>query len=132
MARLLLDYLAVPNGESGVRHRMRVATRKLRSIESTRWFRDLLWERAVVNADLKMPVILDGLTRKAAEGKVDAAKLTMAITGRHTEQGETQATQVNIVFGNNLARPGRHQEMKAIESQQAAEENIEEGEWTES
>jgi hypothetical protein len=104
---------------------MRVATRKLRNLEGRKWFRDLLWDRAMQKLDLSTPQILDGLTRKATEGRVDAAKLALSITGRYTEQGDVQATQVNIVFGANIPRPSRH----GIDSQKEAE--VVEGDWEE-
>jgi hypothetical protein len=131
VARLLVDHLARPQQDP--KRQLRLATRRLKNMERARWFRDALWERAMIAADLRTPQILKGVVRKAEEGKVDAAKLALSITGRHTEQGDVQATQVNIVFGGDLARPGRHQEMKAIEGQRAAEDSeIEDGEWTES
>ena len=80
----------------------------------------------MINADMRTPNIMAGVVRKAEEGRVDAAKLALSITGRYTEQGDVQATQVNIVFGADIPRPERH----GIASPQQAEDDVEEGEWT--
>jgi hypothetical protein len=72
----------------------------------------------MINADLRTPTIMAGVVRKAEEGRVDAAKLALSITGRYTEQGDVQATQVNIVFGADIPRPERH----GIESQHQADD----------
>jgi hypothetical protein len=106
--------------------RLQLASRRLRNLEGRKWFRDLLWERAMIAADMRTPNIMAGVVRKAEEGRVDAAKLALGITGRYTEQGDVQATQVNVVFGADIPRPSRH----AIESQNQAE--VEDGEWEES
>src|SRR5262245_49190044 len=129
IARLLIEHLApAANGES-LNARLQLATKRLRNLEGRRWFRDLLWERAMIATDMASPRIMAGITQKATEGRVDAAKLALSITGRYTEQGDVQATQVNIVFGADIPRPSRH----GIASQKVAEdEPIIEGEWTES
>jgi hypothetical protein len=126
IARLLLIYLAPPNGE-GTNIRMRMACRKLRALEQRKWFRDAIWERALVAADLRTPAILAGLSRKAEEGKVDAAKLTLGITGRYSEEPQAHATQVNIVFGSDVPRPST----RAIASNPEAldDEELVEGEF---
>lgn len=128
IARLLLVYLAPPNGES-LDVRLRMASRKLRQLEQRKWFRDAIWERAIVAADLRTPAILAGLSRKAEEGKVDAAKLTLGITGRYSEEPQAHATQVNIVFGSDIPRP----ESRGIASKSEAKDDdvLEEGEWEE-
>jgi hypothetical protein len=118
IARLLIDHLALPREGETYNHRMMRAVRRLRHLEARKWFRDLLWERAMINADLRTPNIMAGVVRKAEEGRVDAAKLALAITGRYTEQGDVQATQVNIVFGADIPRPERH----GIESQAPADD----------
>lgn len=129
IARLLLEHLAPRLNGEGLNARLQLAGRRLRNLERRKWFRDLLWERAMVAADMKTPQIMAGITQKATEGRVDAAKLALSITGRYTEQGDVQATQVNIVFGADIPRPSRH----GIASQKVAEdEPIIEGEWTES
>jgi hypothetical protein len=124
IARLLVDHLAMPREGESVNGRLKRATRRLRHLEGRKWFRDLLWERAMIAADMRTPNIMAGVVRKAEEGRVDAAKLALSITGRYTEQGDVQATQVNIVFGADIPRPARH----GIEGQSAAED-VEDAEW---
>jgi hypothetical protein len=118
IARLLIDHLAAPREGETLQHRMMRASRRLRHLEGRKWFRDLLWERAMIAADMRTPNIMAGVVRKAEEGRVDAAKLALSITGRYTEQGDVQATQVNIVFGADIPRPERH----GIASPQEADE----------
>jgi hypothetical protein len=118
IARLLIDHLAVPEEGESLNSRMRRATIRLRALEARKWFRDLLWERAMIAADMRTPNIMAGVVRKAEEGRVDAAKLALSITGRYTEQGDVQATQVNILFGADIPRPER----RAIESQSQADD----------
>lgn len=62
----------------------------------------------MIAADMRTPNIMAGVVNKAEEGRVDAAKLALSITGRYMEQGDVQATQVNIVFGADIPRPARH------------------------
>jgi hypothetical protein len=126
IARLMLDHLAPPNGD-GLRIRLRIASRRLRHLEQRKWFRDALWETALIRADLQSPRILAGVTDRASHGHVDAAKLALGITGRYQEQSDVQATQVNIVFGADIPRP----EARGIESRQAAEDVVEDAEWDE-
>lgn len=126
VARLMLKFLAPGDGKMNTAQRMRVAVRRLTQMESRKWFRDALWEYALIQADIETPQILAGVTRKAKEGRVDAAKLALGITGRYTETGDVQATQVNILFGSDIPRPAS----RGIPSQQEAEE-VEDGEWDE-
>lgn len=79
----------------------------------------------MISADMRTPNIMAGVVRKAEEGRVDAAKLALSITGRYTEQGDVQATQVNIVFGADIPRPERH----GIDSRAEAQDDVEEGDW---
>lgn len=66
-------------------------------------FRDLIYEIAVVELDLKTPLIFGGLAQSAMKGRVDAAKLALEITGRHTSQAQTvTAVQINL---RNVDRP---------------------------
>lgn len=66
-------------------------------------FRDLIWHEAVVTLDLKTPLILGGVAKSAMRGRVDAARLALEVTGRHTSH-EAPITQVQVVL-NNIARP---------------------------
>jgi hypothetical protein len=127
VARVLLGHLCPPDGEMTRQERMRVANRRLKAMEERKWFRDRLWDYALLRADLDTPAILAGVVRKAKRGRVDAAKLALGITGRYEERGEVNATQVTVVFGGDIPRPDR----TGIESQSAAEEHIEEAEYEE-
>lgn len=66
-------------------------------------FRDLIFQEAVVSLDLKTPLILGGVAKAAQRGRVDAARLALEITGRHTSH-EAPITNVQVVL-NNVARP---------------------------
>lgn len=67
-------------------------------------FRDLIFSEAVTALDLKTPLILGGIAKSAIAGRVDAAKLALEVTGRHTSH-EAPVTNVAIVL-NNVRRPG--------------------------
>jgi hypothetical protein len=127
VARILLNHLVPPDGELTKKERLRLAQRRLRAMEETKWFRDKLWDYALLRADLDTPAILAGVVRKAKRGRVDAAKLALGVVGRYEEKGEVNATQVNVVFGSEVPRPVRG----SIESHQEADESIEEGQWDE-
>lgn len=96
-------------------------------MEERKWFRDRLWDYALLRADLDTPAILAGVVRKAKRGRVDAAKLALGIVGRYEERGDVQATQVTVVFGGDVPRPER----QGIESQSTAEEMVEDADYEE-
>lgn len=86
--------------------RLQLAIRKLRKWENEEEFRNLVWDGAVAELDMDAPLILRGVSRKARTGRVDAAKLALAVTGRHqplAEQGGL--ANVQIVFATELPRP---------------------------
>jgi len=66
-------------------------------------FRDLIYQQAVVSLDLKAPLILGGVAKAAQRGRVDAARLALELTGRHTSH-EAQITNVQVVL-QNIPRP---------------------------
>jgi hypothetical protein len=66
-------------------------------------FRDLIFQEAVVSLDLKTPLILNGVAKAAQRGRVDAARLALEVTGRHTSH-EAQVTNVQVVL-QNIPRP---------------------------
>jgi len=89
-----------PNGND------RSAYTKLRRwMRKDQAFRDLIYEQAVVRLDLAAPSILTGVKNAAIRGRVDAARLALEITGRHTRD-EAPITQVQVVL-NNIPRPDR-------------------------
>lgn len=92
---------------------------KLRDWESQPWFRELVWETAVVELDLATPAILKGVAAKAKRGRVDAAKLSLAITGRHVDKSFEQpaAVQINLV---GIPRP----DARAVQAVEANGEHL--------
>lgn len=85
-----------------------MAQRKIRAWEKKQWFRDLVWDAAVVELDMSSGQILRGIKNKAKRGRVDAAKLALAITGRHNEkeQAVPAAVTINLV---GVPRPARNE-----------------------
>jgi hypothetical protein len=67
-------------------------------------FRDLIYEMAVTELDLKAPLIFNGVSRAAMRGRVDAARLALEVTGRHTPNHETVVTNVTVQVAN-IPRP---------------------------
>jgi hypothetical protein len=94
----------------------------LRRWESKQWFRDMVWDAAVIELDMSTPEILRGVARKAKKGRVDAAKLALAITGRHNEKEQAVPAAVTINL-NSIPRPAR---MIQEVSEEVAIESVEE------
>lgn len=107
IARTYVDRIAKPQevGESMVR-RLKRANRKLMALERRPWFRDKLFDLAIVMTDLQVTDILKGVVGEAKRGKVDAAKLALELTGRYSPQGETAPSNIQVHFGF-LPRPDR-------------------------
>lgn len=84
---------------------MRLTRRRLISYEERQWFRDALYNQAVVTTDLSIPQILEGVVKKAKRGRVDAAKLTLAVTGRSVDQEGAVNVPIQINFPGQIARP---------------------------
>jgi hypothetical protein len=84
---------------------MHHARHKLRRWEKRRDFRDLIYANAVAGLDLELPEILQGVGRSAKKGRVDAARLALEVTGRHTRDDQPP-TQVTVQIAN-LPRPER-------------------------
>src|SRR4030095_2093492 len=85
IARLLVEHLPPAVNGEGMNRRLQLASRRLRNLEGRKWFRDLLWERAMIAADMRTPNIMAGGVRKAGGGRGDAAKPCPGINGRVTE-----------------------------------------------
>lgn len=107
IARMLVDYLVPNNRHRPPEQRYSQARSKLRKWEFTQEFRDLIYKHAVVELDLETPRILKGVAGKAKRGRVDAARLALEITGRHSPKGDIQPTQVAVVFQGVPRPPGR-------------------------
>jgi hypothetical protein len=86
--------------------RVKSARQRLRSWESRQWFRDMVWDQAVVELDMAGPQILRGIARKAKRGRVDAAKLALGITGRYKEKDDNTPSAVTINIAT-ISRPQR-------------------------
>lgn len=86
--------------------KVQAARGRIRAWEQKQWFRDLVWDSAVVELDMSSGAILRGIKNKAKRGRVDAAKLALAITGRHNEkeQAVPAAVTINLV---GVPRPAR-------------------------
>ena len=100
----LWKHLIKNSGQKDEQKLKALARNKLREWERSQWFRDALWEGAVVQLDLDTPSILKGITKKARNGQVDPAKLVLGITGRYPEKADQSPTAVTVVFGG-LPRP---------------------------
>jgi len=105
VAKSLMHRLVPGSKYTGGEKLATAAYRKLR-----RWqhkdtaFRDLIYEYAVRELDLKAPLILNGVARSAQRGRVDAARLALEVTGRHTPNHETVVTNVTVQVAN-IPRP---------------------------
>jgi hypothetical protein len=81
------------------------AYEKLRRwVRSDQAFRDLIYEEAVIRLDLRSPQILNGVARSAERGRVDAARLALELTGRHTPNSDGVVTNVTVQIAN-IPRP---------------------------
>ncbi|SRR6266516_810165 len=76
---------------------IQTARSKLRRWETNQVFRDLVWQVAVEQLDMQTPQILKGVAGAAKRGRVDAAKLSLEITGRHTsKEGLTGPIEIHL------------------------------------
>jgi hypothetical protein len=110
IARMLMYHIDI-HPERPKEAKLRYARAKLRKWEKTQEFRDLVWDRAVIELDMSTPQILRGVANKAKRGRVDAAKLALSITGRHRDRDEDRPGQINIQLGI-MPRPA-HQPAEA-------------------
>jgi len=84
--------------------RLSTACHKLRRWEYSQEFRDLVYKYAVVDLDMDTPAILVGLSKRAKRGRVDAARLALELTGRHSKDSDTAPVNVTVNLAN-VARP---------------------------
>jgi hypothetical protein len=103
VARILQPHL-VDGGTSDIRKGVQ-ARHKLKRWIKRKSFRDLVYQRAVVELDLNLPGIIKGVAHKARSGRVDAARLALELTGRHDPKGEQHLTHVTVQIAN-IPRPG--------------------------
>jgi hypothetical protein len=105
IARALLDHLYPQDGKARTEEqKMSSVTQKLRRWEYSQEFRDLVWKYAVVDLDMDTPAILTGLSKRAKRGRVDAARLALELTGRHSKESENGPVNVTVNLAN-VARP---------------------------
>lgn len=111
IARVLANYIRPDlKGQA----QLKAARSRLRRWEATAKFRDMVYQRAVVDIDMSTPAILQGVTRKAIDGRVDAARFLLEVSGRHDPKGDQIPTQVVLAFGN-IPRPALPQTVEADE-----------------
>jgi hypothetical protein len=103
IARALVDYLTYNSVARNDEQRLSNARSKLKRWEQQDDFRNLVYKYAVVELDMDSPGILKAVAHSAKKGRVDAAKLALEITGRHSKE-DTPPTQVTIQIAN-LPRP---------------------------
>jgi len=105
IAKAMLEGLS-PNSVGKPRqYRLRLARARLRKWEGNQTFRDRVYETAIRDVDMKMPLVLNGVVGRAIRGRVDAARLALEITGRHNPKGEQSAPMV-VVAIDGIKRPG--------------------------
>jgi len=105
IARALLDHLYPSNGAARTdEQRLSTACHKLRRWEYSQEFRDLVYKYAVVDLDMDTPATLVRLSNRAKRGRVDAARLALELTGRHSKDSDTAPVNVTVNLAN-VARP---------------------------
>ena len=105
IARAMLDWLYPADGVARTtEQKMSHVQNKLRRWEYSQEFRDLVYKYAVVDLDMDTPAILTGLARRAKRGRVDAARLALELTGRHSRENEANPVNVTVNLAN-VARP---------------------------
>ena len=89
---------------------LKAARKKLSNWEQKQEFRDKIWQYAVVKMDLETPEIIKGITRSAKRGRVDAAKLALAVTSRHVDKSD-MPSEVVLRIDNGMPRPDERAEL---------------------
>jgi hypothetical protein len=107
IARALKDQLYPENGVArSDEQKLSHCNHKLRRWEYSQEFRDLVYKYAVVDLDMSTPAILTALSKRAQRGRVDAARLALELSGRHTKDAENGPVNVTVNLAN-VARPDR-------------------------
>jgi hypothetical protein len=105
IARALVDYLYPSDGVARTPEQKHShCQHKLRRWEYNQEFRDLVYQYAVVDLDMDTPAILTGLGKRAKRGRVDAARLALELTGRHSKEDSAGPVNVTVNLAN-VARP---------------------------
>jgi len=87
-----------------VRRQRMYQLRRLRHWQRNKLFRDLVWEFTVEALDNQSAAMANGVARRGATGRVDAAKFGLELAGRYTPKGHDQPTAVQIVV-SGVPRP---------------------------
>ena len=95
VSKAIVDLL-YPNSNGTRPEKLKKTRQRIRNWETKPWFRDMVWDKAVVQLDMSTPQILHGIKAKAKRGRVDAAKLALAVTGRYVEKTNEQPSAVTI------------------------------------
>ena len=103
IARAYADQIC-PNSDK--KSRLRQARNRIRAWARREDFRDLVWAAGLNNVDIQSGSILAGVTKKARAGRVDAARLALEVTGRHSPNAEITPAVVQVVF-TDMPRPRR-------------------------
>jgi hypothetical protein len=98
VSKAIVDLL-YPNSNGDRPQNLKKTRQRIRNWESKQWFRDMVYDKAVIALDMSTPQILAGVKSKAKRGRVDAAKLALAITGRYQEKSSEipSAVTINLV-----------------------------------
>jgi len=105
IAKAMLEGLSPNSVGRSTEYRLKLARSRLRAWEGKQEFRDRVYETAIRDVDMKMPLVLNGVVGRAIRGRVDAARLALEITGRHNPKGEQTAPMV-VVAIDGIKRPG--------------------------
>lgn len=105
IARALMDHLYPADGAARTEEqRLATVRHKLRRWEYSQEFRDLVYKYAVVDLDMDTPGILVAMSKRARRGRVDAARLALELTGRHSKESDNGPVSVTVNLAN-VARP---------------------------
>lgn len=127
VAERLVDYI-ITKSRRDRPTRLRMARNRIRKWQLTDNFRDAIYDTAIIQLDLDSPLILQGISRKARAGRVDAARLALEVTGRHDPKGDAGLTHVEVSF-NGIPRPVRdHRAREVAEIDEAVDAEWEETE----
>lgn len=105
VAERMVDYI-ITKSHRNRQTRVKMARTRIRQWNRTQQFRDAVYDTALIKLDLDSPLILQGVSRKARAGRVDAARLALELTGRHDPKGEQGVSHVEVSF-NGIPRPER-------------------------
>lgn len=113
VAERMVDYI-VQNSRRNRATRLKMARTRLRRWAKTEEFRAAMHDTAIIQLDLDSPLILQGISKKARAGRVDAARLALELTQRHVPKGDPQPAHVEVIF-EGLPRPQRLSEQEKRE-----------------